>query len=82
MVVGGYDPNAVNQTADVWTMGIGVFDLSDMEWKDSYNASAGPYVTPDVVKNWYKQNGRYPTTWTDDVVKSWFIHDGERAVFH
>jgi hypothetical protein len=73
VVVGGLNPNAFNLVPDIWPQGLGIFDLSAMEWKSQYDASAPAYVTPDVVKSWYKQNGRYPASWDDPVVKSWFI---------
>jgi hypothetical protein len=50
--------------------GVGVFDLSTMEWKDHYNASAAPYATPDVVKTWYNENGLYPASWSNATVEA------------
>ena len=73
VVVGGQNPNVPGLVPDIWPQGLGIFDLSAMEWKSQYDASAPAYVTPDVVKTWYKQNGRYPASWDDPVVKSWFI---------
>ena len=57
---------------DPWGQALGVFDLTAMEWKAGYDAHAAPYVTPDAIKAYYRQNGRYPASWTNDVVKSWF----------
>lgn len=61
---------------DPWPQGIGIFDLSDMEWKSSYDADAAAYVTPQVVKSFVQQNGRYPNSWTNDVVEKWFTQPG------
>lgn len=63
VLIGGSNPTqftdntmeAWNGTADPWTQGIGVFDMSTLEWKNSYNASAKPYTPPTIVQNYYKQ---------------------------
>ena len=63
VLIGGSNPTqftdntmeAWNGTADPWTQGIGVFDMSSLEWKDSYNASAKPYTPPTIVQNYYNQ---------------------------
>ena len=68
LVVGG--------VADPWDNGFGVFDLTDMEWKPLFDPNAGDYVTPDVVKSYYQQNGQYPS-WTDSNVKNWFMNPGK-----
>lgn len=57
---------------DPWQQGLGLFDLTAMEWKARYDADAAPYITPDPVKAFYQQNGRYPSSWTSSVVQSWF----------
>jgi hypothetical protein len=73
-VIGGFDNTGVNLTEwkDPWAQGIGIFDLSDMRWKDRYDPSAAAYTTPVAIKNWYNQNGQYPSRWDDSVVKGWF----------
>jgi hypothetical protein len=49
IVVGGYtDPSP-----DPWSQGLGVFDLSSMSPRTSYDPKAGPYDPPGVVKDWY-----------------------------
>ena len=62
------DPNL----PDPWHNGIGIFDMTAMEWKTMYDADAAPYVTPDVVKKYYQDNGRFPAKWDNDLVKAWF----------
>lgn len=62
-------------TPDPWDQGIGIFDLSDMQWKNSYDASAASYVTPDVVKSYTAQNGEY-AKFGNSVVEAWFKHPG------
>jgi hypothetical protein len=79
-VIGGFDNTvtSVNLTGwrDPWPQGIGIFDLSDMEWKDYYDPSAAAYTTPKAVKDWYKQNGQYPSQWDDVAVQGWFTSKG------
>ena len=63
-------------TADPWPKCIGVFDLSAMEWKDSYDPSAPSYVTPQPIKDYIAENGRYPA-WSDPATESWFTNNSE-----
>lgn len=74
IVIGGSTPGSddAGDIPDVWPQGLGVFDLSLMEWKDHYDAAAAPYVTPQVVRTYYAQNGLYPSSWDDPVVETWF----------
>lgn len=74
IVVGGQDIGRKNKTAvtysqDHWTQGLGVFDLSAMQWRDGYDAGAEAYTTPATVKSWYDRNGRYPARWDDPAVE-------------
>jgi hypothetical protein len=80
-VVGGV-PVTMDSTLDYippdpWPKGIGIFDMSAMEWTDGYDANAATYITPDVVKAYYQNNGRYPSSWSSDEVKEWFEIDGK-----
>lgn len=74
VVVGGKQPflSDSSQPPDFLSQGFGIFDLSDMEWKDQYDAAAAPYVTPDVVKSWYNEHGQYPASWSNATVAAWF----------
>ena len=51
LVIGGTNTQA--STADVWTNGLGIFDMTALEWTSMYNASAEPYVQPEPVKQYY-----------------------------
>lgn len=66
----------IGGVVDPWDQGFGIFDMTEMEWKSSYDASAGPYTTPDSVKAFIKKNGRYPYKWTDSGVEDWFTNPG------
>ena len=68
--------DVVGGIPDPWDQGFGVFDLTDMEWKSSFNANAGPYVTPESVKANSQQNEGYPSSWDEAVVEQWFKNPG------
>ncbi|CAH0051150.1 unnamed protein product, partial [Clonostachys solani] len=40
-------------TKDSLPQGLGIFDMTRMEWKETYNADAEPYATPEIIKKWY-----------------------------
>lgn len=51
----------------------GVYDLSLLEWKQSFDPDAESYTTPDVIKAYYQLYGMEPAArWTDSVVQEWF----------
>ena len=66
----------VGGIADPWHQGFGVFDMTDMEWKSSFNPNAGSYVTPDSIKSYSQSNGQYPASWDDNTVEDWFKNPG------
>ena len=73
--IGGYsttDNNLGYSSTDRFSQGLGIFDLTAMQWSDSYDANAGPYQTPDVVKAWYRENGTSPAKWDDPALESFF----------
>lgn len=65
--IGGYDPTAGNESAivDPWPFGLGLFDMTALEWTDKYDAAAPPYVQSDHVKAFYRKNSEYPSSWSD-----------------
>lgn len=76
VVTGGVDPTArdgpTESSRDPWTNGINIFDLSAMRWKDAYDPNDAPYQTPSVIRDWYTENGPYPS-WDYPAVQSLFI---------
>jgi hypothetical protein len=50
--IGGIDAQVQN-TVDPLGYGLGIFDLSDWEWKPSYDAEAEDYVPHDKINQWY-----------------------------
>ena len=73
IAVGGITPNIDEsiETADPWPQGLGIFDLTEMAWKSSYDAAAGPYETPKQVKDYIAANGQYPQAWNNDLTEQW-----------
>lgn len=63
IIIGGVDPtyshryvgeaDASNFPPDPWPQGVGVFDMTALKFKDSYQAKAGAYQTPDIIKNYH-----------------------------
>ena len=57
ILVGGFNyTNSIHpryDTPDPWTQQLAVFDMTALQWKDKYEASADPYVTPERVKLLY-----------------------------
>lgn len=56
-------------TRDQLTRGLGVFDMTRLNFSDRYDADAEPYTQSDLVADYYEQNPRYPT-WDNDDVKA------------
>ena len=56
ITIGGQNINDENSgitSKDPFTLGFGVFDLTQLTWSSGYDAHAAPYETPQVVKGWY-----------------------------
>ena len=41
---------------DPWTQQLAVFDMTSLQWKDKYEASANPYTAPNLVKSMYNNS--------------------------
>ena len=59
LVVGGLDSRYYNASSqyngtrpDTFNKGLGVFDMTEMEWSDRYDANAERYMTPQVSEFW------------------------------
>lgn len=55
------------EVGDDWPFGLGVFDLSEMVFKDRFEADASVYTSPQVVKRWYATNGSMAKNISEDV---------------
>jgi hypothetical protein len=83
VAVGGLIPDFkyIFQPKDPWPQGLGIFDLTEMEWKDSYDANATRYETPKMVKAGIAKDGLYPKNWDDSVVAQWLTGTCTRSIF-
>lgn len=50
---GGNVNGEVFDDMDPWPHSIGIFDLTDLEWKSEYDVNAADYETPEIIKKWY-----------------------------
>ena len=79
MVMIGWEPPGIHieyWPTDPWPQGLGIVDLTDMQWKSSFDADAAPYETPKQVKDYIAKNGMYPQEWDNEVIKQWIIGRG------
>ena len=55
--IGGRNPmlgfNDAFNTKDSWPQGLGIFDMTDLKWTGSYNASSTPYNLSTPMQDWY-----------------------------
>ncbi|KAI0191059.1 hypothetical protein F4808DRAFT_476419 [Astrocystis sublimbata] len=77
IVVGGQKvwSNGIDSTRDpdVWSQGIGVFDLRTLEWSDGYEPDSQEYQTPQMIEDWYRAGGLERVNWSDHNTKALFI---------
>ncbi|KAI1432804.1 hypothetical protein GGR50DRAFT_696687 [Xylaria sp. CBS 124048] len=59
-------------TPDPWTYGIGVLDMTELKWSDSYDSNAPSYDSPAQVKEWYGAGGLQQVAWDSEAVKDMF----------
>ncbi|KAK1961564.1 hypothetical protein LY78DRAFT_588434, partial [Colletotrichum sublineola] len=53
IVVGGKVANKNAKGRDPFPQGLGIFDVTDLQWKDEYDAKAAEYDSPAIIKSWY-----------------------------
>lgn len=83
VVVGGLTALHYNNlTTDPWGQGLGIFDLTTLEWRSSYDASAEAYQSPNMIKESITRDGQYPSDWDSEVVAGWFTSKGKLIYRH
>lgn len=70
----GNDVTGTQSYKDPWPWGLGVFDMSKMEWASEFNPSLGPYTTPNMVRAGIVANGSEPATWSSSDLQQVFQH--------
>ena len=58
-------------TIDPWSNGMGIFDMYNLSWTGGYDADALPYVTAQVVKQYYDTQPGTPV-WNDSALAAVF----------
>ncbi|OAP56043.1 hypothetical protein AYL99_10195 [Fonsecaea erecta] len=72
--IGGRPPSTFNQFGadfDEWASGIGVMDMTELQWKDHYDAGAAPYERSQLVQKYYDQSYVKPA-WSDPALATEF----------
>ncbi|KAF2967508.1 hypothetical protein GQX73_g6054 [Xylaria multiplex] len=62
-------------TADPWAYGIGILDMTELEWTDSYDADAPDYESPTAVKDWYDAGNLQNVPWDSEEVETIFMRE-------
>lgn len=44
-----------SDNSDPWEQGLGIFDMTQLQWTNGYDAEAATYQTPQVVSKWFSQ---------------------------
>ncbi|KAI1105155.1 hypothetical protein F4804DRAFT_148260 [Jackrogersella minutella] len=66
-------------TPDPWKQGLGIYDMSETKWVDSYDPNATDYESPAAVTDWYAQGGMDTVSWCNDELKGLFINSSAIA---
>jgi hypothetical protein len=69
---GNHEPDSWETWTDPWPNGLGIFDLSGLNWTDAYDHTAAPYERSSLVASYYSNNTRYPRLWADPALQAIF----------
>lgn len=64
-------------TPDLWPLGLGIFDMTELRWTNRYDPNAGGYDSPKVVKDWYSQGN--VANWVSPELKALFAQWSPKA---
>ncbi|KAL8415189.1 hypothetical protein RB594_006140 [Gaeumannomyces avenae] len=59
-------------TKDPWRHGVGVFDMTELQWRGGYDVNAAEYRSPQVVADWYKAGNANKIVWASQATKNLF----------
>jgi hypothetical protein len=77
--IGGTQEVSLGNQYDPWTNGLGIFDMTTLNWTDAYDAAAAAYERPSLVSQFYANNSRYPIEWGDPELESIFTSPNRTA---
>ncbi|TDZ39912.1 Glycosyltransferase sdnJ [Colletotrichum trifolii] len=72
--VGGTDGKTGWSGRDMWPQGLGLFDMTEWYWKDTYDAEAKDYETSKTIQEWYEKGGVDEIKWSLDRVQELFVN--------
>ena len=70
--IGGIQEITLGNQDDPWTNGLGIFDMTALNWTNAYDAAAPAYERPSLVSQFYANNSRYPIEWGGPELESIF----------
>ncbi|KZL86431.1 kelch repeat protein [Colletotrichum incanum] len=53
ITVGGSNKFQTPPEKDPFPQGLGIFDITELQWKDEYDSTAAKYDSPQIIKIWY-----------------------------
>ncbi|CAG9990955.1 unnamed protein product, partial [Clonostachys byssicola] len=62
--------NKTWQSPDTWPNAIGIFDLTELKWKEEYDPDAQPYESPQIVQECFRD--RQPVAWASSQLEALF----------
>ncbi|KAI1214118.1 uncharacterized protein F4807DRAFT_114821 [Annulohypoxylon truncatum] len=66
-VDGGPGLRNPTMTPDPWKQGLGIYDMKELKWTDSYDPNTAEYESPKEVADWYAQGGMNTVTWCNNL---------------
>lgn len=52
---GGVSDETSWRSTDEWDNGLGILDLTELEWRSSFSEDEMEYESPEAVKEWYNK---------------------------
>lgn len=80
--VGGNQPSSSDELGlalDPWVNGLGIFDMTDLEWVSAYDPNAGNYETPAIVKDYCDSDNYTIPTWSNPLPADAFTYRGDNT---
>ncbi|SPO03327.1 uncharacterized protein DNG_06009 [Cephalotrichum gorgonifer] len=74
LTIGGVDTYADQpwKAKDPFPQGLGIFDMTDLEWKNDFDSKAAAYDSPQMIKDWYSETGVQSVKWSTPETESLF----------
>ncbi|KAK3292152.1 uncharacterized protein B0H64DRAFT_364844 [Chaetomium fimeti] len=69
--IGGSDGS--QSEADPASQGLLLFDMTTLEWKDSYDAEAAAYERSKTIQDWYDDNTLDEVDWSSTEIQNLFV---------